>query len=223
MFKVRKIVCQIAFTLVLSAGCIGNVVADSNRATYKVEIAIDWSKATAPFEHPGDPHMSSMIGLTHGERFSLFADGDTASSGLELLAENGRFGILRAQFEELERRDRIGAVVEAGGIKSLPGQVSTTFKTTKNHPLLSVVTMLAPSPDWFTGISAVNLLDGGKWIDTLSLPLWVWDAGTDSGSTFKSKNIDTQPRESIRLLATKHFLNDAGLIRIGTISIARQR
>ncbi len=167
--------------------------------------------------------MSSMIGLTHNEEFSLFADGDTASSGLELLAENGRFGILRAQFEENERYDRIGSVVEADGIKSLPGQVSTRFKTTKDHPLFSIVTMLAPSPDWFTGVSAVNLLDGGNWIDRISLPLWVWDAGTDSGSTFKAKNSDTQPRESIRLLATQHFLNDAGLIRFGEISIVRQR
>jgi len=163
--------------------------------------------------------MSSLIGLTHGDRFSLFAAGKTASSGLELVAENGRSGILRAQFEELERRDRIGHIVEAGGIDSLPGKASTNFRTTKAHPLLSVVTMLAPGPDWFTGVSAVSLLDGEKWVDSISLPLWVWDAGTNSGLTFKSKNTDIQPRESVRLLSTRHFLDDAGLIKIGTISI----
>ncbi len=209
--------------LALTTCWIGNIFAESKRASYKLEISIDWSEELAPFEHPGEPHMSSMIGLTHGDHFSLFADGTTASSGLELVAENGRFGILKAQFEELERRDRIGSVVEAGGIKSLPGNVSSIFRTTKDHPLLSVVTMLAPSPDWFTGVSAVSLLADGKWIDAISLPLWVWDAGTDSGTTFTSMNLDTQPRESVRLLATPHFLNDGGLIKIGTISIERQR
>lgn len=196
--------------------------ADSKKATYDLELSIDWNSTLAPHEYPDGAHMSSLIGLTHNNSFVLFEDGKTASSGLELLAENGRFGILRAQFEELKRKDRIGATVVADGIKKVPGKMSTTFKTTSDHPQLSIATMLAPSPDWFTGVSRVRLYDDGKWLDSVELPLWVWDAGTDSGVSFISKNDDTQPRESIRLLSSQHFLNREGLIRFGTVSIKRK-
>ncbi|MDB4224548.1 spondin domain-containing protein [Granulosicoccus sp.] len=197
-------------------------IADSTKATYELEVNIDWSSILAPYDYSYGAHMSSLIGLTHNNSFVLFEDGKTASSGLELLAENGRFGILRAHFEELKRKDRIGATVVADGIKKVPGKMSTTFKTTSDHPLLSIATMLAPSPDWFTGVSRVRLYDDGKWLDSVELPLWVWDAGTDSGVSFISKNDDTQPRESIRLLSTQHFLNREGLIRFGTVSIKRK-
>lgn len=196
---------------------------DSKKATYELVLSIDWSSTLSPHEYPVGAHMSSLIGLTHNNSFVLFKDGETASSGLELLAENGRFGILRAQFEELKRKDRIGATVIADGIKKVPGKMSTTFKTTSDHPLLSIVTMLAPSPDWFTGVSRVRLYDDGEWLDSMDLPLWVWDAGTDSGESFISKNNDSQPRESIRLLSSQHFLNNEGLIRFGTVSIIRKR
>lgn len=203
---------------------IGSVLADSKQASYKVVLNIDWSASLAPFEYPeGGGHMSSLIGLTHGDRISLFADGATASSGLKLVAENGRSGILKAQFDEWRRKDRVGAVIEANGIKSVPGKISTTFKTTLEHPLLSVITMVAPSPDWFTGVSAVRLHSDDGWADIIELPLWVWDAGTDSGTSFIAKNAETQPHESIRLLATKHFLNGDGLIKFGSITIERQR
>ena len=209
--------------LFLASTSFQSVFASSKNATYELTLNIEWSQTLAPHEFPDGAHMSSMIGLTHNNSFTLFADGETSSSGLELLAENGRFGILRAQFEELERKDRIGTTVVADGIKKVPGKMSTTFKTTSEHPLLSVVTMLAPSPDWFTGVTKVPLHADGVWVDAIDLPLWVWDAGTDSGLSFVSRNDDTQPRESVRLLASNHFLDESGLIRFGTISIERKR
>lgn len=199
------------------------VVADSQNATYELNLNIEWSSKIAPYEYPDGAHMSSLIGLTHNNSFVLFEDGLTASSGLELLAENGRFGVLRAQFEELSRKNRIGDTVIADGIKRVPGSMSTIFKTTSDHPMLSVVTMLAPSPDWFTGVSQIRLYEDGEWVDSIELPLWVWDAGTDSGVSFTSKNNDTQPRESVRLLSSRHFLNEKGLIRFGSVSIKRKR
>jgi len=76
--------------------------------------------------------------------------------------------------------------------------------------------------DWFTGVSAVQLHSEDGWVDSVNLPLWVWDAGTDSRDTYLAKNADTQPRESTRLLSIQHFLNGDGLIKFGTISIERQ-
>ena len=224
MVELKRRARHVNLIFLLVIGSIGTVLADSKQATYTITLNIDWSASLAPFEYPdGGGHMSSLIGLTHGDRVKLFADGATASSGLKLVAENGRSGILKAQFDELRRKDRVGSVIQADGIKSVPGKISTTFSTTKDHPLLSVITMVAPSPDWFTGVSAVRLHADEGWVDAITLPLWVWDAGTDSGTTYIAKNAETQPHESIRLLATPHFLNGDGLIKFGTVSIERQR
>ncbi|MGI9407822.1 MAG: hypothetical protein ACR2O4_15715, partial [Hyphomicrobiaceae bacterium] len=65
-------------------------VGDEEEATYELQVNITWSAATHPYEFPPNPHMSSLIGATHRGRYALFRDGDIASSGLELVAENGR-------------------------------------------------------------------------------------------------------------------------------------
>ena len=57
--------------------------------------------------------------------------------------------------------------------------------------------MLAPSPDWFVGANNVNLFKNGQWEDEVSLAMGSYDAGTDSGETFESANIDTSPAELI--------------------------
>ncbi len=151
-------------------------------ARYRLELQITWNQENHPFEWPDSGgHMSGLIGVTHNQRYVMFADGRTATSGLKLVAENGRPRIMKAELAEADRRKRIGAVVEADGLKVTPGRMHTEFTATESHPLLSFVTMLAPSPDWFTGAGSVSLRQDGRWRETVELPLWVWDAGTDSG------------------------------------------
>lgn len=51
--------------------------------------------------------------------------------------------------------------------------------------------MLDPSPDWFVGVSGLELcLANCSWIENKVLELYPWDAGTDSGPTYiVSKNL----------------------------------
>lgn len=44
---------------------------------------------------------------------------------------------------------------------------------------------VAPSPDWFVGVSGLNLcLKNCTWVTSKILPLYPWDAGTDNGVTY---------------------------------------
>ncbi len=52
---------------------------------------------------------------------------------------------------------------------------------------------------WRVGI---RFAPEGVWSDTQSVELYVYDAGTDSGTNFTSPNSDTNPREPIALLGT---------------------
>ena len=195
--------------------------AQADTVKYKLTVNITWSAETAPFEFPEHGHMSGLIGATHNARYSLFRDGDTASSGLELVAENGRVKTLRAEFAEAKRRRRIGEEIDGAPLEKVPGEVSVEFTARADHSLVSFVTMIAPSPDWFTGVSAIPLRVDGKWIDKLTVPLWAWDSGTDHGTTYNAEDIDAQPQQSVRLLATPHFVTAGGVVPMGSATITR--
>ena len=84
---------------------------------------------------------------------------------------------------------------------------------------MSVVTKIVPSPDWFIGLSSIELCRNGHFInryeeevetDKMSLilfhpyiivmcPLQAFplDAGTDNGFTFTSPNWETEPRGEV--------------------------
>ncbi len=214
-------IARIAFALLFAITLAIPAVA-ADQARYKLELHISWSKANHPHDWPQTGgHMSGLVVVAHGSRYVLFEDGRTASSGLKLVAENGRSTVLDAEFTEARRRERIGEVVKAEGLKKVPGTMKAEFIASEDHPLVSFVTMLAPSPDWFTGASAVNLRAEGKWVKRLRVPLWAWDAGTDSGSSYTSANMETQPAQSIRLLATPHVLTGRGLAEIGYAQITK--
>ena len=195
--------------------------AQDDVASFELTLEISWSAATAPYEFPADAHLSGLVGATHDERYRLFRDGDTASSGLELVAENGRVAVLRAELAEAIRRRWVGTVVEGPDLPVAPGAFGTRFETTSAHPLLSFVTMLAPSPDWFTGAADVRLRADDAWLDEVEVVLWAWDAGTDHGTTYTAADADGQPQQSVRLLATPHLLTPDGLVALGTARIRR--
>ncbi len=218
-FGIVTIVLSVLFMAAM-APLNGTIAADKT-AKFELTLDVTWSAEVSPFEFPPNAHLSGVIGATHNTRYVLFRDGETASSGLELVAENGRVAILRAELAEAKRRRRIGSEIDGDDVKSVPGRISTQFEASADHPLVSFVTMIAPSPDWFTGAADINLMADGDWIDKIDVPLWAWDAGTDSGATFLAPDNDSQPQESVRLVATPHFLHRAGIIALGTATIRR--
>ncbi len=189
---------------------------------YQLDLDISWSGDTHPHDWPANGgHMSGLIGATHHGRYVMFADGNTASSGVKSVAERGRQRILRAELDEAIERKRVKHVFEANGIKQVPGRISATIAVSETHARVSFVTMIAPSPDWFTGLAGVKLRNDAGWRDKAVHVLWAWDAGTDRGQSYASDNDANQPAESIRLVASPHFLDNTGLKQVGTATFTR--
>lgn len=184
-------------------------------ARYQVDIDFNWSAAPEL-----DAHWSRLIAFAHSSRYTLFEDGATASSGLALVATNGRVSVLEAELAEGRRRGRVGQHVVLPGIAS-PGTFTFALDVDVMFSRMSFATMLAPSPDWFSGLSHVNLRDEDVWRDQFSVALWPWDAGVDSGPDYTEPNIDTQPRQSVRLLTHPDFLTPEGLRPIGRATFTR--
>ena len=189
---------------------------------YTLRIELNWSLETVA-TLPDNPHWSRLIAFTHSDRYVLFKDGDTASSGLALVATNGRVSVLDAELAEGRRRDRVAEQHVLPGLPDGQGVFETELRLSEKHHRVSFATMLAPSPDWFTGVSGIALRTDDTWQTEVTVPLWVWDAGADSGPSFQSPDAPTQPRQSVRLVSHPAFLTPAGLKPIGQATITRIR
>lgn len=172
------------------------------QATYTVTFNSTWRAATHPVSFPSGPHFSGLIGGAHNDQIGFWRTGGLASPGIETMAEQGSKTLLRAEVQAAIAAGNAGSVISGGGIGLSPGSVSDTFSVNVNYPLATIVSMLAPSPDWFVGVSGLTLLEGGAWVENKVVTLWPYDAGTDSGPSYGSPDQDTNPADPIALIST---------------------
>jgi hypothetical protein len=190
-------------------------------ARYRVTFDASWSAATHPTDIPGNPHFSGLIGGTHGPAVTFWQEGGLASEGMRLMAERGRQSPL-----DLEVGAAIGAgtaqhVLAGDDVPRSPGSASLEFEITRDFPLVTLVTMVAPSPDWFVGVSGLSLIESGGWVAEKVVFLRPYDAGTDSGVTFSSADVVTEPRDSIRPIDTGPLVEAAAVPHLGTFTFRR--
>jgi hypothetical protein len=200
-----------AALLLLSCGC------DSDRpplralpppdavARYTVTFAATWSAATHPQDFPASAHFSGLIGATHSGRVEFWRPGRLASAGIQAMAELGSKSPLDAEVAAAIAAGSAGSLLSGDGLSPSPGQVSLDFEISLAHPLVTLVTMIAPSPDWFVGVAGLPLLQGGEWVDSLAVELYGWDAGTDNGASYTSPNAPAMPHEPIAPLVGPPF------------------
>lgn len=59
------------------------------------------------------------------------------------------------------------------------------FRVDPEKHLISLISMIQPSPDWFVGVSGIELcLSDCTWMENRIINMYPWDAGTDSGPTY---------------------------------------
>lgn len=162
-------------------------------ANYRVTLVLDWTSSTHPSTVPPNAHISPTVVASHGEVGDLFVRGALASNGIEQMAETGSTFALRSELNG----DSTVTDVQVGSRIDDAGQESFTVTLTQDASLVSLVTMLAPSPDWFVGIRDQSMFVDGAWVQNISLDLSNYDAGTDSGPSWQSANSDTNPAQVI--------------------------
>jgi hypothetical protein len=196
--------------------------AASDSAVYTVTFESTWSAATHPADFPGNAHFSGLIGGTHNDRVVFWSEGQPASAGMESMAETGAKGTLSNEVDAAIDAGDAAAILSGGGIGTSPGTVSMTFTIDRDYPRVTLVSMVAPSPDWFVGVAGLELYRDGAWVDRLEVPLFPYDAGTDSGATYTAANQDTVPTEPIFRIATYAFLDGHRVPTIGSFTFVRQ-
>lgn len=191
-------------------------------AVYQVTFTSSWSQQTHPYEYPiGSSHFSGLIGATHNALVNFWQSGEIATNGIENMAESGSKSLLITEINFQIDNGNAQHLLSAGGIGSSPGEVMFTFEISQQHPFVTLVSMIAPSPDWFVGVSKLSLIANGQWLEHLVVPLFAYDAGTDSGTRYTSPNSDTQPKASIQRIETLPFLVNSEVPSIGTFTFER--
>ena len=173
------------------------------RARYKVTFTGLFAQdaLAAGVAVPSGAGFSKMIGTFHNGDVSFWSEGAIASAGVQDLAESGGVTDFAAEinqavglrdarrpFEWVDRR------IDGTRTKILYVEAPRRF------PLVTLLAKIDPSPDWFVGVSGIDLRPNGEWTRELTVNLYAWDAGTEEGSDFTEDNPATGPQATISSL-----------------------
>lgn len=209
----------IGFTAAAQAGTL-----TPSNALYEIKVERIWNESTHPAAWPGDvAHFSPGIGAAHSAGYRLFADGAIATPGLETLSQKGKTMPFDREIAGAQDQGAVGSVFMLSPVRISGGEVSAQFEADDEHPMVSFAQMVAPSPDWFTGVTAVSLKRDGRWIDSETMPLYAWDSGTNAATTYTAAKIEQQPFVPTALNRAPMFVRDGNLVPVGKVTIRKVR
>lgn len=189
---------------------------------YRLVFDALWSGTTHPQDYPGNPHFSPLIGGTHSAAVAFWADGGLASDGIKRMAEQGFTSPLDAHINDAIAAGTARSLVLGGRIQLSPASVVVEFDVHQSHPLLTLVSMVAPSPDWFVGVSGLPLFADGQWVDARVVDLAPWDAGTDGGRSYESPDAPLNPRQPIARVTSPPVAAGGVVTPMARVTITRQ-
>jgi len=187
----------------LTTACLMMVftTAHADMAMYQVTFNGMWNPQDHPSGYPSGAHFSPLIGSTHNASVSFWEVGGMASSGIESMAETGATENLTTIINQSIDDGHAQSVIGRSGSSNATASVTFDFTISSSHPLVTLVTMIAPSPDWFVGVSGLNLLDTqNQWRNQVDVELYAHDAGTENGTGFSLDNESTSPQGVITQL-----------------------
>lgn len=170
-------------------------------ATYDFSLTTIWNSTDHTSVPPG-AHWSALVGATHSIENEFVEIGAVApnTDGIKDIAELGNSNNFRNEVNTAIALTKAKQWINAGGLGNPVGTfIYNDLEVNENFPLITLVSMVAPSPDWFIAVNSVNLrtdntaINNG-WKDTFTLDVFAYDSGTDDGTDYGSANIVSNPR-----------------------------
>ncbi len=189
-------------------------------ARYTVVFDSTWSAGSHPVDFPASAHYSGLIGGTHTSSVNFWMEGSFASEGVRRMAERGSKQPLDDEVNRAIGAGTAQYLLSGPALGTSPGRTSMDFEVSQAFPLVTLVTMVAPSPDWFVGVSGLPLFQNGAWVEEVRADLYGFDAGTDSGITYSAPDQETTPRTPIARL-TYPLANGGVVSPLGTFTFTR--
>lgn len=191
-------------------------------ATYNVVFESFWN-ASDHGTLPPSPHWSQLVGANHNSNVSFLNLGGIATQGIENIAESGSITVFKDnEVATSVTNGDTQQFINGGGLGSATGTISiSALEVNENFPLLTLVSMIAPSPDWIIATNSINLRNAGNtdWQNLIEIDLFVYDAGTDSGGSYTAANADITPHIAINSLKGIPPFNNN---RVGKLTVSLQ-
>ncbi|CAH1265381.1 SPON2 [Branchiostoma lanceolatum] len=181
-----------------SAGC-----AARGNPVYSVVFKGEWTKAQFPKQYPRrrpPAQWSTLVGRVHNGAHTMWSKGQLATPGVRLFAEEGKTVWI---LNEGKFIDDVASQFLAAAVGRGVGSTAANITVNGKNPMVSFMVRLVPSPDWFTGVSSLNLCEDGRWKDEVHVDLDPWDAGTDGGLTFSSPSFAEKRQHRISMITSK--------------------
>ncbi len=174
---------------------------DALEVTYRITFQGNFTPEMQPSAtFPANPHFSPIVIATHNSNYDMFPLGKLATKGVQNVAERGRANQLLRELTQESNQNHILHFHRSSSSFDGENSVHLNISANEKNPYLSVISMLAPSPDWIVGISKFSLVENGYFLTRKVIPLYPIDAGTDSGKDYTSRDIITSPQETIHTL-----------------------
>ena len=127
-----------------------NGSAHAQSATYQVtfEGKFTASALASGVSVPSGEHFTTLIGAVHNGSVTFWSSGGTASAGVEAVAELGTTGTFKS---EINANINAATVFEQSIASGGTATATVDIVVTTDHPRLTLLSMVAPSPDWFVG------------------------------------------------------------------------
>jgi len=190
---------------------------------YTIKFISNWENNTnTPL--PNSAHFSDLAVTTHSNNVKFFEIGEAASPGVELIAELGDVTIFANEVNDAISAGNANQVLLGPSLFFTTGSNRTiTIENViinKNFPLISLLSMIAPSPDWMIAVNSLSVLDNsGAWIPEITMDLFPYDAGTEDGVEYSLNNPASSPIGVISNITGMHTFNNQ---KIGTLVISSE-
>jgi len=187
-------------------------------ATYDITFTSIWNAA----DHtsiPSGAHWSKLVGVNHNSNVTFYEIGQMmASQGIENVAEQGSNTIITNEVNTSISNGNSQQYIDGNSLGTATGIININgLEVSEEFPLLTLVSMIAPSPDWFIGVNSLNLRSGNAWRTTITMDLYAIDAGTDSGSDYTSTDADNN--EPISIFQGMPITPPFNSNKIGTLTV----
>jgi hypothetical protein len=194
------------------------VLGQKQEAKYSITFTSVWNAMDHGTLPPG-PHWSKLVGATHKTSGVFLEIAKKASNGIKDIAERGNNTVFNMEVTNAINTNEANQYINGSGLSTATGNIKINdLIVDKNYPLLTLVSMIAPSPDWMIAINGIELLDeNNEWKSLIDIDLFPYDAGTDNGTSYTSANSVTDPIENITSLKNSSPFNDQ---KIGTLTIS---
>jgi hypothetical protein len=192
-------------TLTLFFGLILSICGFSqSTADYSISLTTIWN-ATDHTSVPEDAHWSELVGATHNTANAFFELGVISpnTDGIKDMAELGDNTNFMSEVNSAISANKADQWIDAGNLDNAIGTFTIdNLQVTENFPLITLVSMVAPSPDWFIAVNSIDLRSGNNsvnngWKDSFTLDVFAYDAGTDDGTDYTSANAVSNPRVGV--------------------------